>query len=207
MPDLAGYAVNREGQNEVIWQPAYDYQVYPAAGSTQLTFFQTTVGTGGSTLANTNMRASGQFPSPQEFLCTGIQVFFNPPGVIMQVGTATATAVDNWNDVNNVMQGLGWLEFFIGSKPYLDDAPLSKFTQQFKLGGVAALATGDPAVTYQSLEYATHCGKYYAITPVKIPKNQNFNVTLNFPALIPLTGAEVGRIGVILDGFLYRLSQ
>jgi hypothetical protein len=206
MPALQGYAVNRDGQNEVIWQPTYDYQAYPAAGSTQLTFFQTTVGTAGSTLADTNMRANGQFPAPQEFLCTGIQVFFNPPGVIAQ--DRAAAVGENWNDVNAVMNGQGWLELFIGSKPYLDDAPLSKFTQQFKLGGVAAVTTGDVTVDETTfIEYAVHCGKYYAITPVKIPRNQNFNVTLNFPALIPLVGEADGRIGVILDGFLYRLSQ
>ena len=206
LPALTAYNVNREGQNEVIWQPQYHYVDYPAIGATQLTFFQTTVGTGGLTLADTSMRANGQFPSPQEFLVTGIQVFFNPPGVIAQ--DRAAAVGDNWNDVNAVMQGEAWLELFIGSKPYLDDAPLSKFTQQFKLGGVAAVTTGDVTVDETTfVEYAVHCGKYYAITPIKIPKNQNFNITLNFPAAIPLVGDVAGRIGVILDGFLYRLSQ
>lgn len=207
MPALGGYAVNREGQNEVIWQPTYDYQDYAAAGATTITFFQRSVGTAGITLATTNMRAAGQFPSPQEFLVTGLQLFFNPPDAIMTVGTATAVARNNWNDVNSVMNGLAHLQLFIGSKPYLDDAPLSKFTQQFKLAGAAALATGDPAVTYQAYDYAVHCGKYYAITPVKIPRNQNFSVALTFPVAIPAAGGEGGRIGCILDGFLYRLSQ
>jgi hypothetical protein len=205
MPALAGYAVNREGQNEVIWQPTYDFQTYPVGGATQFTFFQTTVGTGGSTLANTNMRASGQFPSPQEFLCTGIQVFFNPGEAISRAAVAEATIATNFNDVNDVMNGDAWLEFFIGSKPYLDDSPLAKFTQQFKLNGLAAIAGTFTAATTKFFEYAVHCGKYYAITPVKIPRNQNFNVTLNFPTAIP--AVTEGKIGVILDGFLYRLSQ
>lgn len=207
IPALKGYSVNREGQFEVIWQPLYDYQDYDNAGDTQITFFTRTVGGGGITLATTNMRSQGQLPAPQEFLVTGLQLFFLPPDDVMTTANATADAVNNWNDVNNVMNGLGHLQLFIGSKPYLDDAPLSKFTQQFKLQGLGNLATGDPAVTYQAFDYAVHCGRYYSITPVKIPKTQNFNVTLTFPTAIALTGTGNGRIGCILDGFLYRLSQ
>lgn len=204
---LRGYSVNREGQHEVIWQPLYDYQDYANAGTTQLTFFQRPVGSNGITLATTNMRSQGQLPSPQEFLVTGIQLFFQPPDAIMTSANATADAVNNWNDVNDVMNGLAHLQVFIGSKAYLDDAPLSKFTQQFKLNGNSALTTGDPDTSYKAFDYAVHVGKYYAITPVKIPQNQNFSVALNFPAAIALNGTGDGRIGCILDGFLYRLSQ
>lgn len=203
---LTAYNVNRAGQNEVIWQPTYDYQVYPTTGATQFTFFQTTVGAAGTTLADTNMRANGQFPRPQEFLCTGIQVFFKPGGAINRVSLDTAVVPENWNDVNDVMFGDAWLDFFIGSKSYLDDGPLGKFTQQFGIVGEAAYygsTTVDVNKAYT--DYARHAGRYYAITPVKLPANQNFNVTLNFPAAITVPAA--GVIGVILDGFLYRLSQ
>lgn len=205
---LRAYNVNRPGQVEVIWQPTYDFQVYPAAGTTQLTFFQTTVGTAGATLATTNMEAAGQFPRPKEFLVTGIQVFFEPGGALSQANVAAATAIqENWNDVSDVMNGAAFLRFFIGSKDYLIDTPLSKFTQQFRLGGVANFAaTGTnatPVVWF--LDYAVHSGKYYAITPTKLPSNQNFNVSLNFPTAIAVDVAA--QIGVILDGFQYRLSQ
>lgn len=206
MAMLAQYAVNREGQNEVIWQPTYDYQTYVLAGVTQMTFFQRSVGSGGTTLADTNMRGQGQFPAPQEFLAVGIQVLFVPGNVVAQA-TAAATVQENWNDVDDVMNGDAWLELYIGSKPYLDDGPLSKFTQQFRLGGQTDSAytgtNGTPLGTI--VDYAVHSGRYYSITPVRIPTTQNFNVTLNFPTAIPtLTD---GKIGVILDGFLYRLSQ
>lgn len=205
---LGNYAVNREGQNEVIWQPTYDYQTYDTLGHSQLTFFQRTVGSDGTTLANTNMRGQGQFPAPQEFLIVGLQVVFIPGNVVAQANVGVATAQENWNDADDVMNGDAWLELFIGSKPYLQDGPLSKFTQQFRLGGVADQSmatptTGAAGITF--LDYVTHAGRYYAITPVRLPTTQNFNVSLNFPTLIPVSADA--KIGVILDGFLYRLSQ
>jgi hypothetical protein len=203
---LRNYNVNRAGQVEVIWQPTYDYQTYAAAGATQFTFFQTPIGQGGNTLADTNMEAAGQFPRPKEFLVTGIQVFFDPGNV---VAANDITAVqENWNDVTDVMLGEGFLDFFIGSKSYLKDAPLAKFTQQFCIDGTAnqAAATTTAATDVGPIvDYAVHKGRYYSITPVKLPSNQNFNVTLNFPAVIAV--AVDARIGVILDGFQYRLSQ
>lgn len=202
---LKNYNVNRPGQVEVIWQPTYDFQVYPAAGTTQLTFFQTTVGTAGATLATTNMEAAGQFPRPKEFLVTGIQIFFEPGGVVAQAGIADGVAQENWNDVSDVMNGAGFLRFFIGSKDYLIDTPLSKFTQQFRLGGVANITGNGSVATTTFIDYAVHSGKYYSITPTKLPSNQNFNVSLNFPAVIAV--AVDGNIGVLLDGFQYRLSQ
>ncbi len=203
---LTGYDVNRAGQWEVIWQPTYEIQAYPALGAAQITFFQNTVGAGGLTQADTNMEAAGQFPNPKAFLVTGIQIWFEPGNVVAQ--NDPAAIQENWNDVSDVMNGNAFLRFFVGSKDYLVDAPLSKFTTQFRLDGVAnsAAATTTAATDVGAVvDYATHCGRYYSITPVKLPSNQNFNVSLNFPALIPVAAA--GRIGVILDGFQYRLSQ
>lgn len=205
---LQGYSVNREGQHEVIWQPQYDYQSYPMAGATQFTFFQTPVGQNGATLADTSMRSAGQFPSPQEFLITGIQVVFTPGGAFSAGNLAAAIAQENWNDVGDVMLGNAFLELFVGSKAYLDDGPLAKFGQTFGIvgNGDGRAATTVAATTINTqIDYARHSSKYYSITPVKIPKTQNFNVTLNFPAAIAI--AANATIGVILDGFLYRLSQ
>lgn len=207
MQSLPGYAVNREGQYEVIWQPTYDIQAYGTAGATQFTFFQRSVGSSSTTLADTNMRAAGQFPNPQKFLVTGIQVMFDAGNTVSAGDVTTATAAENWNDVNDVLFGSGYLELVIGSKPYLQDAPLAKFPQQFRLTGVVDSSDSSTAGADQKglTDYAVGCGKYYAITPLMIPTNQNFSVTLNFPSAIAI--ASAARIGVILDGFLYRLSQ
>lgn len=193
---LRGYSVNREGQAEVVWSPRYDYQVYPTTGATQFTFFQTPVGQGGTTLADTNMQSAGQMPRPQEFLVTGIQVVFSGGNPV----SAAAAVAQNWLDVNDVIFGDAWLDLFIGSKSYLQDGPIAKFPQQFRLGGAVDEGTGAFMV-----DYAVGVGRYYAITPVKLTANQNFNVTLNFPTAV--TVVTEATIGVILDGFLYRLSQ
>lgn len=193
---LRQYNVNREGQYEVIWQPLYEYQTYPLAGTTGLTFFQNTVGSVAGGLSTTNMRAAGQMPRPQEFLITGIQVVF-------EAGTAVAAAAaipTNVLDVNTVATS-GNLELFIGSKAYLNDGPVGAFPQQFGLSIASDQGTGAFGTNY-----ARTAGKYYAITPVKIPANQNFNVTLNWPEGVQAI-TVAARIGVRLDGFLYRLSQ
>ena len=193
---LKDYNVNRVGQFEVIWQPTYEYQDYLVAGHTQLTFFQNTVGSVAGGLSSTNMRAAGQFPRPQEFLITGVQVVFFPGAVVAQAAAAVAS---NWEDTDDVMQS-GNLDLFIGSKSYLTDGPIGVFPQQFGIGGDAS--TG--ATT--GMDYARPVGKYYQITPVKLPANQNFNVTLNWPeGAVPVVTQAL--IGVRLDGFLYRLSQ
>jgi len=204
---LLGYNVNRAGQPEVIWQPQYDYQAYPGAGATQFTFFQTPVGQAGTTLADTSMVAAGQMPRPQEFLVTGIQVYFKPPNAVARAALAATVVQENWNDVNDILYGDAWLELFIGSKSYLDDGPLGKFPMQFGIRG-GGWRAGSTTVDINSafIDYAQACGRYYSVTPVKLPANQNFKVTLNFPAAIAASTTG-GTIGVILDGFLYRLSQ
>ena len=193
---LKKYNVNRVDNVEVIWQPTYEYQVYPTTGQTQLTFFQNPVGAIAGGLSTTNVRSAGQFPRPQEFLITGIQVTFEVGAV---VGQAAAAVQSNLQDVFDVSNS-GNLELFIGSKSYLNDAPIGVFPQQWGIQNDNS--TGATTAT----DYSRPVGKYYQITPVKIPANQNFNVTLNWPEGA-VTVVTAGVIGVRLDGFLYRLSQ
>ncbi|MGH8744731.1 MAG: hypothetical protein ACREUY_10685, partial [Burkholderiales bacterium] len=83
--DLTQYQVNRKDQLEVIRQTLYDYQVYTAAGVAQQTFFTVPNGSGGKTLADTNMSVAGSLPAPQRFLIQAIEVYFSP-GVLPGVG-------------------------------------------------------------------------------------------------------------------------
>jgi hypothetical protein len=193
---LKKYNVNRVGNIEVIWSPTYEYQVYPTTGQTQLTFFQNPVGAVAGGLSTTNVRSAGQFPRPQEFLVTGVQVTFEVGAVVAQAAAAVQSNLQDVFDVSNS----GNLELFIGSKSYLNDAPLGVFPQQWGIQNDNA--TGATTAT----DYSRPVGKYYQITPVKIPANQNFNVTLNWPEGA-VTVVTAGVIGVRLDGFLYRLSQ
>lgn len=192
---LKRYSVNRVGNVEVIWQPTYEYQVYPTGGQTQLTFFQNPVGAIAGGLSTTNVRSAGQFPRPQEFLITGIQVTFEVGAALGNTGTTTPNLQDVFDVTNS-----GNLELFIGSKSYLNDAPIGVFPQQWGI-------MNDNAVgAVVNTDYSRPVGRYYTITPVKVPANQNFNVTLNWPEGV-VTITTAGVIGVRLDGFLYRLSQ
>jgi len=203
---LQEYNVNRAGQPEVIWQPLYDYQVYAMAGATNMTFFQRSVGSAGTTYADTNMSIPGMLPRPQEFLITGIQVYFKPGNAVNRSSVVAATVFENWNDISDIVFGNSFLKLFIGSKDYLIDGPIGKFPPAFGIAGMAAYMGSTTAdMNGRGTDYAKAAGRYYSITPVKIPANQNFNVSLNFP--VAIAASVAGTVGVILDGFLYRLSQ
>lgn len=193
---LKAYNVNRVGQYEVIWNPLYEYQVYPTGGQTLLTFFQSPVGSIAGGLSTTNIRSAGQLPRPQEFLITGVQVTFEVGAVVGQAAAAVQSNLQDTFDVSNS----GNLDLFIGSKSYLTDAPIGVFPQQW------GIQNDNAAGATIASDYSRPVGRYYQITPVKLTANQNFNVTLNWPegAVAIVTQAV---IGVRLDGFLYRLSQ
>jgi hypothetical protein len=203
---LKKYGVNVPDSVVAISQPLYHYQVYAAAGQTQLTFFQNPVGQNGLTFADTNVEAAGSMPSPKRMLVTGIQVQFFPGSL---PGTFGAGAVaNNWNDMNAVYQS-GWLDFFVGSASWLKDAPIGKFPPDYRLAGTAAMSDSTTAAAAQAnmVDYAAMAGRPYDITPIELSSNQNFNVTLNWPAVVATPSTVAGRIGVTLMGFQYRLSQ
>jgi hypothetical protein len=208
------FNVNRAGQVESIWQPLYDWQAYAAAGQAMLTFFALPVGQGASvmgavgpkTYEDTNMESGGTLPAPKEFLVTSIQVVFlpgSPPSVTNAAGAAIAA-----NQINDAyaVGTHGYLDFFVGSKSYLRDAPIGKFVSNWRLGGFAAAANTN-ATSQDNTGYSQWAGPTYEITPVKLVSTQNFNVTLNWSAVVATPSTVAGRIGVILGGFMYRLSQ
>lgn len=209
---LARYSVNRPGW-EVIRQSLYDSAAYPAAGTTQLTFFAQPVGQGGKTLSDTNMTLAGQLPANQEFLIQSIEVLFLPtvPAVAAQNPAAfgAQAAAQIVNDAY-IVGRTGNLELLIGSKPYLQEAPLGRFPPKvhFEVDAALADATAEAANQQSRIAFAYWAGRPYLLepAPLLLPQNQNFSVALRWPE-----GAQAisnaGRLVVILDGFLYRRSQ
>jgi len=205
--DLQKYSVNRGGQYEVIGSSLYDYTTYAAAGQTQLNFFQTPQGQGSKTLADTNMEAAGSLPAPKNFLVTSIEVNFWP-GVNPSLFGAEV-AGEYLNDVWTLAKS-GWLEFFIGSKNYIQEGPIGVFPAANGL--VVAAAAADASTAGANLQtlvnYANLGGKPYILpSPIALVSNQNFRVTMNWPVAVPLPSVAAARIGVRLRGYLYRLSQ
>lgn len=208
LDQLERYNVNLEGQPEVIYQPIYDYQVYPAAGFRELAFFATPEGQAGKTFDDTNMDLAGALSVPINMAMTNIQVWFFPAGAPGRTGPLAETG-QNWNDVQAVLSA-GNLQLEIGSKEYLVDAPLLKFPPQARLAGAAALADSSTAAADagSQIDYATGAGMIYAVVPFRLISQQKFVVRLRYQTgPIATPSGNPGRIGVALGGFEYRLAQ
>lgn len=207
LSELQQFNVNRPGAVEAVRQTLYDFQVYALAGQTQLNFFQVPVGQAGKTQADTNMETAGTLPAPKQFLAQSIEVvFFSSVALAMFGAQAIALGM---NDVQAVHQG-GWLDFFIGSKSYLLEAPIGKFPPKTYIKVNAALSDATtPAPAFQSrIAYAVSGGRpYYLEPPILLVPTQNFRISLNWPVAVALPSGANGRIGIVLDGILYRNSQ
>lgn len=207
------FAVNRQGEFEVTRQTLYDFQSYPTAGATSFTFFQQPQGQGGKTLADTNMEVAGSLPAPKYFLVESIEIYFYPGVSPVTAGSASALVPTNFaNDMYALLKA-GFLNFFIGSKSYLTEAPIGRFPQKsgkldaaFAAGSsIYASAAATPSV---QMDYAAWAGRPYFVNPqIMLAPTQNFNVTLNFPTAVATPSGQNARVGVVLDGLLYRLSQ
>jgi len=205
--DLTKYSVNRGGQYEVIGASLYDYTSYAAAGQTELNFFQTPQGQGSKTLADTNMEAAGSLPAPKNFIVTSLEVNFWP-GVLPSLFGAQVAA-QYLNDVAALAKS-GYLEFYIGSKNYIQEGPIGVFPAANGLVVSAAVAdqTTIAAASQTMIDYANLGGKPYILpSPIALVSNQNFRVSLKWPTAVAMPSNSIGRIGVRLRGYLYRLSQ
>lgn len=205
--DLTKYSVNRGGQYEVIGSALYDYGVYAAAGQTELNFFQTPQGQGSKTLADTNMEAAGSLPAPKNFLVTSLEINFWPGAAPSTFGAQVAATY--LNDVWALAKS-GYLEFYIGSKNYIQEGPLGVFPAANGLVVAAAAAdqTTIAAASQTVIDYANMGGKPYILpSPIALVSNQNFRVSLKWPTAVALPSNVAARIGVRLRGYLYRLSQ
>lgn len=210
------YAVNRGGDYEVTRQSLYDFQAYPTAGATSFTFFSIPNGQSSKTLADTNMEVAGSLPAPKHMLVQSIEIVLFPGVNPVTVNNAADTTVDASNFTNDMWSVLkaGYLKFFIGSKDYLIEAPLSRFPPktrfhpEFGFGLQIGQASAAALVGQINGDYCAADGRPYWLNPwILLTPTQNFNVTLNFPAAVATPSGQDARIGVILDGILYRLSQ
>lgn len=226
------YAVNRPGAFEGVRQSLYDFLIYPTAGATQFTFFALPRGQGQSShtgnagatkgLWDTNMDAAGQLPNPKSFLAESIEIIVEP-GSVSTAATFTAQSVYAFiavpvaltvpisagalND-KNILRQVGYLEFFIGSKAYLDEAPIGRFPPKTAFKIDSSLATNSATTGTAAISQGNWAGRpYYLNPPVFLAPTQNFTVTLNFPVAVATPSGFNARVGIILDGFLYRQSQ
>lgn len=201
------------GLKDGIRQSLYDFQSYAAAGQTQLRFFSVPAG-GAKTLADTNMKLAGQLMKGWKFICESIEVHIYPGSSAgsyvaqkpVQAGTALA-APNFANDIWVIGQS-GWLELMVGTRPYLDEAPLLRFPPKTGplLQTAMAVENTNTAVANQlTVDYARFGGRPYVLNPtLPLEENTAFEVTMNWPTAVAPPSGFVARIGVVLDGILFR---
>jgi hypothetical protein len=228
LQQLALYKVNRQGA-EGIRQSLYDHLLYPTAGQNQLNFFALPMGQGVTsalggvvgttkTVADTNMDNAGMLPAGKSFLINSIEVpfyagtvntanTFTPSVPSVFAAVAAAAVAGQVNDVATFYLS-GSLKLFIGSKTYLEEAPLMRFPPKTQLTLDAAVASNSATTAELALASAKISGRPYLVEPpIYLENNQNFVVQLNWPGVVATPSGFNGRVGVILDGYLYRNSQ
>lgn len=212
IPNRNQFAVTRPGW-EAIRQTLYDFQSYAAAGHTTINFFavpqgQGTSWAGGGTknLSDTNMTLAGQLPAGQEFLVQSIELVAistaNP-----SVSAAVATLATIVNDQFIIRRG-GNLNFTVLNKVYCQEAPLMRFPPKtgFNIEGGATSQAAAADMVLRFLN-ANATGRPYLLEPpVKLASGMNFSVSLNWPEGVQAI-TTIHRIGIVLDGILYRQSQ
>jgi hypothetical protein len=211
------YGVNVDNVDDISWFPITDHLAYPAAGALVLNFFANGVGqgtttalnaTGTKTFSDTNLENQGSLPYPERALIVaiGISIF---PGVLPATGdVALANAGFFVNDVYQIAR-TGFLNWKVGQKQIVIDSPLQKFGNGEGLAVSAALADSTTAAAdnLTQINYALLAGDAYPIVPVALPSNQNFPLSLNWPALVPTPSTTAARIGVTLYGYRIRKAQ
>jgi hypothetical protein len=218
------------GGLEGIRQALYDHLLYPTAGQNQFNFFSAQRGQGMTSavgavvaspksIADTNLDVSGMLPSGKAFAATSVEVSFYagsvatantytlapPAGYLAQ---AAATVVAQVNDVNSFYQS-GSLQLYIAAKVVLEEAPLMRFPPKCFLNLDASVAQAGTNATNAALWAlsAKASGRPYMLEPlIYIEPNVNFLVALNFPAAVATPSGFNARVGVILDGYQYRLA-
>ncbi len=113
------------------------------------------------------------------------------------------------NDVY-IVGRTGNLVLNVLQKEYLREAPIGRFPPKTHLEVNAALSdvTTAGASLQSRIAYAFWSGRPYLLSPadIKLDSNMNFNVQLNWPEGVQAI-TNAGRIGVVLDGVMFRKSQ
>ncbi len=227
--DFAANRVTNPMQSELIRNRLYDYQLYPAAGSTQISFFQQPSGAGitsalgaavgtAKTLWDTNMELGGTLPSGKAFLIESIEVLYfpgsvstantyTPANMSLFAAVAAAALAGAANDILTFYQS-GMLELNVLSKNYLRETPLLCFPPKSHFDLSAAIGSNSATTGSSILALAKAAGRPYYMEPkITLQPAVNFEVLLRWPAAVANPSGFIGRVGVILDGGFMRASQ
>ena len=210
----------------------YDYVRYPVAGTNQLQFFTNPLGSsiGGvtKTLEQTNMTRNAMFDYP--FIITEIKthIFLLPKArqaAAVSANTSLITgggATASYGAPNGVynalwnLSGQGVLNVQFGQKTYFDiEQPFRFCPTGFGVDIISTTGFGAANVTHSAVwQQSENPDDIYKVTPpVLVEKDQNLQISINFPngtsTTIPQVSAEnvLVDIGLIFSGFAILPTQ
>lgn len=227
--DFQDRRVTQTNMAEVIRQSYYDFQLYPTAGTVALSFFQSPIGQGLTTavgaaagqaksIADTNMVLGGQLPSGVAAMFESIEVAVYP-GSVATANTYTLAALGFFaaaaaltvlhvaNDVNILLQS-GVLKLQILQKDYLVETPLHRFPPKTYLQPEGAIASNSATTSEVGFVATRAVGRPYYLEPeISVQSAVNFGVRLEWPGAVATPSGFNARVGVILDGYVWRSAQ
>jgi hypothetical protein len=209
-PELQAFSSKRANEESILWS-WYHYKNLPASAlPSPLTFFTLAQGQTDPDISaamsgeDSNMKQGGALPRTNRFLCNKIRVPLGP-------STATAAPVSGAPAATEVLEDeivrmiyRGRLIFTIMTKPYLELAPLGEFGAGYGPSGAFAL-TAFQTATYAKAFVTNGVPSHDQGRRVAIPiaEDATFDVKIDFPKST-FTPAVVFRMGVVLDGLLFR---
>lgn len=223
------WRVTNPDSSEIVRQRLYDFQLYPAAGVAQLTFFANPPGQGVTTAVggvvgsaktqwDTNIDMANTLPSGKEYLIESIEILFLPglsavantytPAVIGIFNAVAAAALFNPNNDVNAFYQSGMVELNILGKNYLRETPAIAFPPKCQLDVSGAVASNSATTSVVGTQLTKCVGRPYYLEPkIALQSAVNFEVLIKYPAAVAMPSGFNGRVGVIFDGLLKRASQ
>jgi hypothetical protein len=232
VPDARAFEVGRvtsPDQSEVSRSRLYDYQLYPTAGQTQLSFYTNPIGSGittalGGTVGtaktkfDTNMQLANQLPSGKAFKVESIEVYFwagsvstantyTPAPHNFFAAVAAVTVMVELDDVDTFYQS-GLLQFGVLDKIYVEETPLGCFPPQTGISYSGAVASNSATTAQVGGQIAQGAGRVYELgIPFTLLPAQNFFVNMQWPGAVATPSGFNARCGVVMNGWFMRATQ
>jgi len=152
------------GGDAIDWS-YYDTNVIPAT-MTQTRFFVNPIGSGGKTLADTNMISAGQIPKAQHLRVTHIKVIYTAAG-----NKGTAQLAGFYNLLKDAV-----VEFIIANKYYYGQWTLQEL---FGVSILFPLVPSTPGDNISQIQPRFH-GIFPLNTPIDLAENTNFELKVTY---------------------------
>lgn len=193
---------------EAVDQPLYHIQSYATGGATSFTFFNVS----STDLSVTNMDNPKVLSKGKRFGLFSLSFSFIPGAVPVQIG-ATSTLASALNDAKAVLEGAGYLQFFVLDKVYLTESPLARVPAGYGIAAagaafdrnLASAADGIAQISYGTNGVPQITNKRQLRVPVPLPEQVQFGVNVYFPTAVSIITAS--KIACHLDGLLIRARQ